>query len=429
MGISNRSLRMREGRVATTCGRWRRLLRCGLTVALVAAAGLTAMAQLDSPWMWGPHLGAFGSDYATVTWKVSRPVEIEVRYGQAALYDADGSFEETLAFPRHQGLAEIRLDGLVPGTGYVYQVVVYEGDAVHPGPVGRFATSGGNAEPTTVLVYGNTAGFPERQRVVIDAMRAFDGDAALLVNVGPLVRSNDPEGYAELFEVIGPFARDHPYVAVAGASERGSEIYYDSFALPTGGGIDDEQWWSIDLGGVHFVALDVSTPEGPEAAALIAEQVTWLTADLAASSAELKVVFVRDPIYSSTLPDGVDKELRLRWEGLLRDGGVDLVVAGGASRYEHLYVGGVHHVVCAGGGGPFAAVPPIDAAGLVFSRYSALHYLRLTIAGEALRVEAIPVATVYAVGLDEQGAPIEEVHLVPGGEPMDRFTLGRSASE
>ena len=397
-------------------------LLIGFAGVLLLGAG--AIAQLDSPWVWGPRLGAFGDTFVTVTWNVLRPVEIEVRYGQAATYEADGTWEETLLFPRHQGIAEIRLDGLSPATRYAYQVMVYEGDATHPSPIGEFTTPTPGEYAFSLLVYGNTGGLPERHALVIDAMRARDGGALFVVNLGPIAGAGCADAFDEqLLDAIGELAVSRPYLTVAGLSERDCEAYYDSFALPIGGGTFDEQWWSFDVGGLHLVAIDVSTPEGPEAAAEIAEQVDWLAADLADNAARFTVVLMREAMYSAALPEGVNEELRLRWEDALIEGSVDLVLAGGAGRYEHLYIGGIHHVVTAGGGGPLIEPPRVAARGTVCARYRTLHYLRVSVSAEGLQVEAVPVAILHESGTDEDGAPIYEVEIVRFADPMDVFTI------
>jgi hypothetical protein len=403
------------------------MCRIALVLCLLAfAPAASAIAQLDSPWAWGPTLGAFGETFVTVTWSVTRPVEIEVHYGREEVYLEEGTWEETLFFPRHQGQALIPLDDLEPGTAYRYQLIVYEGDASHPGPMGRFTTLGREDDGFRFLVYGNTGGFPERHGLVVNAMMSSSENSRCVINLGPPIRSTAPEEVAAFFSVIDPLALSQPYLAVAGAPERADEerTFYDMFALPAGGGTSGEQWWSLDIGAVHLVAMDVSTPEGPEAAALITQQVAWLEQDLTGSSAPIKILLLREPIYSSLYPGGVDEGLRLRWEAILRDGGVDLVLAGGLGRYEHIFMRGIHHVVTSGGGGVLADAAQERAPGTVFSRYGTLHYLYVTVDAEgAVRVEAIPVGVVYDVGLDEEGQPIEEVHLVLGGVPMEAFTI------
>jgi hypothetical protein len=393
----------------------------------VVALGLLpcteAMAQLDSPWVWGPRLGAFAERFVVVSWSVKRPVELEVHYGRADLHEADGVWEETLLFPRHQGNAQIALDDLEPETRYAYQVIVYEGDATHPSPVGEFTTPALGAYPFRFLCYGNTGAFPERHRAVMDVLRANETDALFLINLGPLLGPDPERPYADLLEVTDAYALSHPYLTVVDDAPNMDGLYYDLFALPIGGGTADEQWWSVDVGEVHIATIDVSVPEGPDAAAVIAEQVGWLAADLARSTARFTIVCMRDPVYSGALPNGVDTELRMRWEEIFLEGGVDLVIASGAGRYEHLYVDGIHHVVSSGGGGPMAPRPAEPAPGTLAARYDTLHYLWLSVSEDGLLVEAVPVVVVEERVPAEGGEPIVELIKLPIISPMDVFTI------
>jgi len=208
-------------------------------------------------------------------------------------------------------------------------------------------------------------------------------------------------------------ARSHPYLAVIGNHDRGHANYFEFFALPPGGGQASEQWWSFDYGNVHFVGLDSSVLATADGVAIMQQQTEWLASDLAGSNARFKVVFFHYPIYSSAWEEGVEESLRKLWEPIFLEHGVNVVFTGHMHCYEHFYVNGLHYVVTAGGGAPLQ--DPIDAVpdGLIFRRYGTLHYLRVTVADAMMRVEAIPVASVYD----------DEVYPVPSGRPIDSFSI------
>ncbi|MBN1859527.1 metallophosphoesterase family protein [Candidatus Bipolaricaulota bacterium] len=417
-------------------------LRAGAAIALAIGLGLvaslSAWAQLASPWEWGPIVGGLESTAATVTWSTSRPAEADLVYGEAAFYDATGLWQETLSFGEYGGLAEVRLDGLLPGTTYRYQVMIYDGDAVYSSAVNAFATVDPSARSGEILVYGNTLGGGEWHRWLIGHIAsgtasARNAGARWLINVGGVVDEATADAYGRLLDDVadgvgsGSGSSSFAYAAVRGDVEALNDLYYDVFALPTGGGTFDEQWWSLDIGGVHVVALDTSVLTGdgswPVDAGIVAEQLRWLQDDLAGSRGLFNVVLLSEPIIASCLPDGENESLRTLLEDIFRQGEVRVVISGGVGYYEHSYARGIHYLVTGGGGGYL-----LDGCGwrspcLVMQRFGSLHYLRLTVADNALQMEAVPVGTVYEEGADSSGNPMLVLHPVPDGQPFDSFTL------
>jgi len=112
----------------------------------------------------------------------------------------------------------------------------------------------------------------------------------------------------------------------------------------------------------------------------------------------------------------VNGPLRDNWEGVFRQYGVDIVFNGHMHWYEHSYVHGSHHVVTGGGGVPLQDPMESVAPGTVCRRHNILHYVRVTVDGDTMRVEMIPVASIYDGG----------VHPLPDGRPIDPFTVPAS---
>lgn len=395
----------------------RKVLICLSAVFL--AFGLTVCIhgqEIESPWIWGPILGAIGEDYVAISWNTSRAVGVDLHYAKEVFYNATATWEETLICAPHEGVAEIWLRDLAPGTTYQYQVVIYEGDAIYSKPIGSFTTSSQKTQEFLFLVYGDTRSFIDRHKLVADTMAQQEAAAAFVINTGDLVESPTADRFENFFVAIEALARSCPYLAVLGNHERNDPLYFEFLALPPGGGEVGEQWWSFDYGNVHVVGLDSSVITAVNAAALMQEQTEWMKADLASSDAKFKVVIFHHPIYSSIWKDGVDESLRKLWEPIFLEGGVDVVFCGHMHCYEHFYVNGLHHIVTGGGGAPLQ--DPIDTApdGLVFRRYGMLHYLRVKITENMMRVEAIPVASVYN----------DEVHLAPSGRSIDSFTITKA---
>ena len=369
------------------------------------------LGQLSAPWSWGPVLGAVGEDFVAITWMTNRAVGFDLRYSLARVYDATGQWEETLTFERHEGVAEIWLQDLMPGSAYRYQLIFYEGDAVYPTEVGAFSTLERSARSFSFVVYGATRSFPDRHKLVADAI-ATSEDASVVFHAGGLVDTATEEHFDNFFWAVADLARSHPLVSVIGDRDARGSLYFDYLALPAGGGVEDEQWWSFDYGNVHFVGLDSTLAESVDGAAMRA-QTAWLENDLAQVVGKLIVVFSHDALHSASYAGGENEALCSAWESLFRYYGVDVVFSASETCYEHVYRGGVHFVTTGGGGAPLIPAPEQTAPGTVSRRYGMLHYVRCTLADDSLLIEAIPVASVVE----------DAIYLVPSGRSIDTLLL------
>lgn len=386
----------------------RTLVGLALLVLLVT---LCATAQSSSPWAWGPILGAVGDDLVVISWETSRSVSVDLHYGLAQVHDASGAWDETLTFDRQEGRAEIWLRDLTPGTDYRFQLIAYEGDAVYPTKLGSFHTSSQTARSFSFAVYGHTASFPDRHKLVADTIAHDEADAAFVVHVGKLVDSLTPERIGNYLWAIDDLARSTAYLTVVGSDDPNQTAYYQTFALPQGGGVAGEQWWSFDYGIVHVLGLDSTLTDPSRARAQ--EQLAWLRRDLATTDATFVVVLTTSGLYGSSYPDGRNEALVALWEPIFRANGVDLVLSAQIGGYEHVYAGGIHHITTGGGGGPLAEPPDGSVPRLVFSRYGLLHYIRITLADDALQAEAVPVASIIA----------DEIYLTPSSRAIDTVVI------
>lgn len=387
-----------------------------LLASLLLLSPCVPSAQTSSPWAWGPILGLAGANLLVLSWETSRPVSVDLHYGLAQVHRASGSWDETLTFDRQVGRAEIWLRDLTPNAEYEYQLIAYEGDAVYPTKVGSFRTADSTVRAFSFAAYGHTRSFPDRHKLVADTIARDETGSALVAHVGELVESLSPDRIANFFWAIDDLARSIPFVAVVGSAATEDAEYYDALALPRGGGAAGEEWWSFNYGRVHVVGLDstLDDPSNPRAQ----EQLAWLRQDLGEHEDGLTIVFSSHGLYGSAYASGRNEALISLWEPILRGGNVAVVFSASIGGYEHAYVGGIHHVTTGGGGGPLADPPSGSVPGLIFSRYGILHYVRVTVADDALRAEAVPVASVIE----------DEVYLTPSARPVDSFVV-RLASE
>ena len=383
-----------------------------LAVLLLFSIEAVVAAQASPPWAWGPILGAVSEDRISIVWKTSRPVGFDLHYGLAQIYDATGAWEETLVFDQHDGVAEIWLQDLIPGAEYRYQLVCYEGDAVYPTEVGTFSTLATDVRSVTFVAYGATRSFPDRHKLVADAI-AEEGAIDFVFHAGELVESGTEERYDNLFWAIGDLARYHPYLPVLGSYDDESGLYYDYFSLPPGGGKNNEQWWSYDIGGMHIVGLD-TTVSGAGDEATMRAQTAWLTQDLTLAEEKIIIVLAHHPLYSASYPGGRNESLCVSWETLFVEAGVDAVFSSAIHCFEHIYRYGIHHIITGGGGAALAEAPGGTVTGTVLRRYGMLHYVRGTLADKRLLIEVIPVASI-----DEN----DTVTLASGSRSIDSFVI------
>ena len=391
----------------------RRSVLSMLALLPVVAFALVATAQSTPPWAWGPILGAIGEQSVALTWKTTRSVGFDFNYSLAQIYDSTGQWEETLTYEGYEGVAEIWLHDLMPGTTYRYQLVFYEGDAVYPTEVGTFHTIKPSARSFSFAVYGATASFPDRHKLVADTINQ-QTNVSLVFHSGGLVEYPTEERFRNFFWAISDLGRTRPYLTIVGEYDADQGLYFENFALPTGGGLGDEQWWSFDYGPIHFVGLD-STLSDITQEVVMQEQTAWLKQDLSQSQDQIIVAFTSDPLYSAFYESGENERLLTAWGGLFRQYGVDVVFSSSVHCYEHIYADGIHHIISGGGGAPLIASPLSIVPGTVFRRYGLLHYVVGTIADNALRIEAIPVASVVE----------DMVTLSASGRSIDTFIVQR----
>jgi hypothetical protein len=340
-------------------------------------------------------------------------VGFDFSYALAQVHDSSGQWEETLTYENHLGVAEIWLHDLLPGAVYRFQLTFYEGDAVYPTEVGTFQTIEPGARSFSFAVYGATASHPDRHKLVADTI-AQQTNVSLVIHSGGLVETPTQEHFQNFFWAMANLGLTCPFLSVIGNNDRRGSLYFDSFALPTGGGLQDEQWWSFDYGPIHFVGLDSTLSELSEEAAM-QEQTAWLKQDLSQAQDQIIIVFSADPLYSASYSSGENARLRTMWEPLFQEYGVDIVFSSSIHAYEHIYSRGIHHVISGGGGAPMAAAAEDSVPGTAFRRYNLLHYIVGTVADNALRVEAMPVASV-----------IDDVlTLSASGRSMDTFVVQR----
>jgi hypothetical protein len=128
-----------------------------------------------------------------------------------------------------------------------------------------------------------------------------------------------------------PSIGNHEYVTNEG------DPYINVYVLPRQAldPVHHERYYSFDYGNAHFVSLD-SNPEMFDAIGSGSgtdDELDWLAADLAASTADWKIVFFHHPAYSSG-EHGNEADVDAQFVPIFQEHGVDLVLNGHDHDYE-----------------------------------------------------------------------------------------------
>jgi acid phosphatase len=263
-----------------------------------------------------------------------------------------------------------------------------------------------------IAVVGDAGTADGHQRKIADAMaaeRARAPYAAVLVLGDNVYQNGEPEKFDAAI-------RD-PYSALFDGGARFFPVM-GNHDVRTGGGEQQRAYWGAPrwykktIGDAEVFALDTTVllprhqkaaydADLSEAERLGREQLAWLDAELARSTAKHVVVYGHHPLYVSTHdPVKVEESARLRalLEPILLKHGVKLYLAGHKHHYERSRpVGGVTHVI-SGAGGQLAKEPLIYHSGVAEKVIKRRHFLVLEATEEGLHIRA----------LDKDGAVLDE---------------------
>lgn len=219
-------------------------------------------------------------------------------------------------------------------------------DPVSLGPIAR--------EPgaVTLAVLGETHGVTDVTRLLVDL--AIVRGATGCVCLGDFIHGDPGATPAAWKEMMAPLMR--PMIPAQGNHDWPWEDWSDLFPR-------EKPYYDRDVNGVQFIIIN------PEHQTLAngTHQRAWLEVSLADRAPDaLKVLVVHRPWW---LPEGARHPTREFEEqanttaqemaALMRQHGVDLVLAGHEKNYQHSIVDGIHHVV-AGAAGP--GFYPLDYA-------------------------------------------------------------------
>lgn len=230
------------------------------------------------------------------------------------------------------------LQGLTPGTGYIYRVLTDERVA---SPEGRFKTAGAPGDPFTFVQITDTQGFTEAHYTLwantLRQARKNVPDARFLLHTGDFVDSGNAIWQWDQWAAA---ARDDlmqiPVIPVAGNHETsnsdGSNPQLKNFVerfntpQPPGTGAVLGSVYSFDYGSVHIAVMN--TECGKEN---FSKQAEWLRKDMGATNKPWRIVALHRNPYGA-LNNTVD--IRSAWTSVFDELKIDVVLGG----HDHSYV-------------------------------------------------------------------------------------------
>ena len=297
----------------------------------------------------GPYLQNGAPTAVSIRWRTDVPVPTEACAGTSTV-NLDVGASDPTPTTEH----EIRLENLAPDTTYFYAV----SDGVEwiegPGAEWQFRTPPlpGVVKPVRVWVLGDS-GKGRSGTGSAEAVR--DGywnsafyqppDVWLMLGDNAYGVGSDDEYQNAVFDTYGPTLRSSILWSTLGNHETYTPgvPYFSIFTLPTlgeGGGLASgtEHYYAFDYANIHFVCLDSMESSRLPASAML----SWLEADLAATSQPWIVAFFHHPPYTKGSHDSdfeiAHIEMRENVLPILEQYGVDLVLGGHSHAYERSFL-------------------------------------------------------------------------------------------
>lgn len=310
----------------------------------------------------GPYLQMGAQTSLNIRWETTAAENTRVEIGTSY-----GTYPTVFSNASNVTVHEIAITGLLPDTKYWYRI----GNSTNMGfadPT-KFFTTLPPANTTRKLrfaVFGDcgrndnsfqTGSLTQYQRYLTD--NSIDApDALLLLGDNAYTNGTQTEYTNNFFNAYSnnilkshklyPTPGNHDYDNGGQPASR-TLPYYLNFTMPTAGELGGvasgtEAFYSFDIGDVHFLSLD---SYGTEAGSTklydtAGTQVTWIKADLAATTKKWVIAYWHHPPYTKGSHDS-DGEgdliaIRENFIRILERNGVDMILCGHSHDYERSYL-------------------------------------------------------------------------------------------
>jgi hypothetical protein len=430
--------------------------RIHAVVAVVIVLGVSVSVAGAQVVTRGPYLQQPTPTSIIVRWRTDVGTDSRVSYGLAPAVGI-GTAADPAVVTEHV----VTVTGLSPATRYYYSVgtttgALAGGDAAHYLDT---APPTGTTARLRLWAIGDAGFTGVNLDAVRDAYPAYTGashaDLFLLLGDNAYLQGTDVQYQNAVFTEHAAMLRTTPVWSVFGNHEFFSSNsvtqtgpYFTMFSFPTAGeagGVASgtESYYSFDYGNVHFIVLDSEqSPSSPSTPML-----TWLEADLQATTADWTIALWHRPPYSRGVLHNSDVEaaeinMRTYVLPVLDSYGVDLVLCGHSHNYERSYLLDGHyglastfspsHQVDAGDGDPVgdgayvkASLGPVPNGGAVYVVSGSGSEVRNSVLNHPAMV----------VGLLELGSVLIEIHgstlslrmLDDAADVRDRFRIQKGA--
>ncbi len=236
-------------------------------------------------------------------WSAAAGQQYFVEYGKEGssrqIKAEDASFTDS---GRQYSQYKVLLDGLEAGSEYQYRIRT----ADTLGAWHRLRTDDGQDVSAVIFPDSQSSDYSGWRKLATNALQK-NPQADLYINLGDLVdNGQDGRQWQDWLESVSAFSTYLPFAPVIGNHEtytldwklRYPLAYTNLFAVPENGSKQYQgQFYSFDYGNVHFTVLDTNFQEmqasQPE---LMADEISWLEQDLAASAAKWNVVLMHKDI-------------------------------------------------------------------------------------------------------------------------------------
>lgn len=273
-----------------------------------------------------------------ISWFTAEKTRADVQVIKASEFDGtflnSTAYEGATSYYRGQYAHRAVLDGLEPGTEYVYRA----GDRGLGlwSETGTFVTDAGQDSAFSFLAIADVqAGSEENFQKAGELLgKGFEtvSDAQFVANMGDFINDCNNEQWDMYFR---NFERHHlraTLAPVAGNHDGVPGWFRNQFpvsaAEPSLGLTGD--YYSFDYGNAHFAVLNTN-----DMFPMTSAQVNWLRNDMRASDADWKIVMMHRSLYSAgknyNKPDTMIMHNRL--VPVMDELGIDLVLAG----HDHMY--------------------------------------------------------------------------------------------
>lgn len=395
---------------------------CRACIALLALVILFPIHAKAEP--FGIRLTHTGDPRRTVavSWNSSNAADNRVRLGEAP----DALTRTVTATESHTIGHELgtsftaEIDALAPSTRYYYQVGGASGMYAPSTPYSFATLASDRCAPLTLSVLGDNRA--DLDNVGPSALwsdilaEALVYEPQLFVNTGDMVKNGDrPLEWANFVMASETGLSIVPSLFTIGNHddddvEGDGALFNQLFAFPRNSAIDTEDYYSLDVGPIHFVSLNTQYT-GPASTEFMMMR-DWLEADLAANTLPWTIVFFHKAVYSrGGHPTGEEHDGAInRYLVPIFDAhNVDLVFNGHSHDYERfaplrgvdVEFGGAGRFTTAGSGEAVAASTDPVADGSTGTTYIVTGGAG-ALASTILGVECIDPACTYCLGINTQ---------------------------